>query len=151
MSLYGHHEALAAMASSRSTPIQHNALKPTSRLRLLMPTVRPPHIHDPSSVLPLPQTATTTPRSPRLRPTPTNRLIRSRSGSASDPVPVAAAVPPTPMPADTGSEWLGVPYKFEIVQEELQIDGYQMYAVEKWYFPAIYMNSRSFIYWGTGS
>lgn len=29
-------------------------------------------------------------------------------------------------------QWLGKACKFEIVQEHLQIEGYQMYAVEKW-------------------
>jgi hypothetical protein len=107
-----------------------------------MPTVRPAHIythhHIPSPLPSIP------PRSPRLKPT-TSKLIRSRSGSASipssDPIPLTTS-PASPAPSpdvagDVGSEWLGKPCKFEIVQEQLQIEGYQMYAVEKWY--AIYV------------
>ncbi|KAF5363541.1 hypothetical protein D9756_000366 [Leucocoprinus leucothites] len=33
---------------------------------------------------------------------------------------------------DTALEWLGLPLAFDVVQEQLEIDGYQMYAVEKW-------------------
>ncbi|KAH7929471.1 hypothetical protein BV22DRAFT_1002592 [Leucogyrophana mollusca] len=98
--------------------------------RLLMPTVRSTSQSSLSSpVSPTPPT-----RSPRIKPTPA-RLIRSRSGSASatlssSPDPNAFQFPVQ----DTGSAWLGKPYKFELVPdaESLQLTGYQMYAVEKW-------------------
>jgi hypothetical protein len=42
-----------------------------------------------------------------------------------------AAVPDVPG-HETALEWLGLPLAFDVVQEQLEIDGYQMYAVEKW-------------------
>lgn len=30
-------------------------------------------------------------------------------------------------------QWFGLALKFEIVQDQLEVQGYQMYAVEKWY------------------
>lgn len=107
-----------------------SAMESSPRLRLLMPRVR----HAQATPL--------IPRSPRLRPT-TSKLIRSRSGSTShtseDPITVSS---------DVGSDWLGFPSRFEIVQEQLQIDGYQMYAVEKWY--ACRIRSRYRVYPFTG-
>jgi hypothetical protein len=32
-----------------------------------------------------------------------------------------------------GQIWLGKNANFEIVQEQLQLDGFQLFAVEKWY------------------
>lgn len=33
---------------------------------------------------------------------------------------------------NTALEWLGLPLAFDVMHDELEIDGYQMYAVEKW-------------------
>jgi hypothetical protein len=107
-----------------------------------MPTVRPPrHPYT------FPSPAQPPPRSPRLKPT-TNILIRSRSGSAShvasdvnlstiniSPALSFAAIGGGPNGGEVGMEWLGKPCRFEFVQESLQIEGYQMYAVEKWCVP----------------
>jgi hypothetical protein len=128
---------LSQPTTATTTPTANtNALL---RQPLLMPTVRlaflPP---TPQSQIPdasPPQQPLAAHRSPRLKPT-TAKLIRSRSGSASasDPVFADANVPPLPVPSlgDVGLEWIGIPCKFEVVQEQLEIEGYQMYAVEKW-------------------
>ncbi|KAH7914333.1 hypothetical protein BJ138DRAFT_1144062 [Hygrophoropsis aurantiaca] len=98
--------------------------------RLLMPTVRSTQNPLSSPTSPVQQPT----RSPRIKPT-SARLIRARSGSAS------AAFSSSPDPnifhfpvQDTGSAWLGKPYRFELIpgEESLQLVGYQLYAVEKW-------------------
>jgi hypothetical protein len=32
-----------------------------------------------------------------------------------------------------GQFWLGMDANFQVVQEQLQLDGFQLFAVEKWY------------------
>jgi hypothetical protein len=137
---------------SQSPPVPvpttaHNNNDP--RPRLLMPTVRPPRHPQPPYTFPSP--AQPPPRSPRLKPT-TNILIRSRSGSASHVASDVNLSTTNTSPAlsfaaiggpnggaggggEVGMEWLGKPCRFEFVQESLQIEGYQMYAVEKWCVP----------------
>lgn len=39
---------------------------------------------------------------------------------------------PRPTPESLASEWLGLPLHFEVVEERVEVQGYQMYAVEKW-------------------
>jgi hypothetical protein len=111
----------------------------SNALRLLMPTVRSPSLHHNQQQPTSPQTA---PRSPRLKPT-TTKLIRSRSGSASFSAEPAVAPPQ----CDVGSEWIGLPGKFQVVQEELQIQGYQMYAVEKWCVSLSFISRPQFTLW----
>lgn len=77
-----------------------------------MPTVRPPRT---SSTSP-------TPRSPRLKP----KLIRARSAS------VSVTVTQDITDSDVGALWIGKSCRFQVEQELLEIEGYQMYAVEKW-------------------
>lgn len=82
--------------------------------RLLIPTVRRPSDGN----------------SPKTASKLTSRVARSASGSTShhsSPDPGAAPRPLT----WAGKEWIGVECKFEIL-EELELEGYQMYAVEKW-------------------
>ncbi|KAF9009063.1 hypothetical protein BDQ17DRAFT_1422232 [Cyathus striatus] len=70
------------------------------------------------------------PRSPRLTPKhhPRSRAA-SVSPSLSEQVALARQNPPL---HDVASEWIGLPVHFELVHEQLEIDGYQLYAVEKW-------------------
>jgi hypothetical protein len=85
-----------------------------TRKRLLIPTVRRP----------------TDGNSPRLASKPASRVARSTSGSPShhsSPDPGATQRPLT----SVGKEWFGVDCRFEIL-EELELEGYQIYAVEKW-------------------
>ena len=85
-----------------------------ARRRLLIPTVR----------------RSGDANSPKPSSRPVSRVMRSTSGSTShhsSPDPGA-----TPRPLTwAGKEWIGVDCKFEIV-EEFELEGYQIYAVEKW-------------------
>ncbi|KAF7775911.1 hypothetical protein Agabi119p4_4304 [Agaricus bisporus var. burnettii] len=54
---------------------------------------------------------------PRVRPSPSSSCARSPSQDPSH---------------DTALQWLGLPLNFDVVDDHLQIEGYQMYAVEKW-------------------
>jgi hypothetical protein len=90
--------------------------------RLLMPTVRP---NAGASVSP--------PHSPRLRAMPM-KLARNRSHSHSQSLADADLSLLHIPSADIGLQWLGVPLKFDLIEAEVEIEGYQMYAVEKWYF-----------------
>ncbi|KAM5540531.1 hypothetical protein V8D89_005989 [Ganoderma adspersum] len=85
----------------------------TTRKRLLMPTVR--------SVKPIP------PRIPDSKPSP-SRLGRNRAGSLS----VAVANEPQERTSVGASEWLPGGERFEVVEEQLELEGFQIYAVEKW-------------------
>lgn len=35
-------------------------------------------------------------------------------------------------PTEVGMRWFGLPVRFHVVDASLEVDGYQMYAVEKW-------------------
>ncbi|TFK75888.1 hypothetical protein BDN72DRAFT_355244 [Pluteus cervinus] len=85
---------------------------------LLVPAVRSPA-----------QSSLPRPRSPRLRPAPP-KLIRARSGSTSLPIP-HHDTPPF-VPPSYAEECFGIPLKFVAEPELLRLEGYQMYAVEKW-------------------
>ncbi len=89
-------------------------------LRLLMPTVRLPR--SPSST---PGSPVSPPKSPKVKQ-PAAKLMRSRSASTH----VSPELPCTPK--GIGLQWFGKTCKFEIVQDQLEIEGYQLYAVEKW-------------------
>ncbi|TBU49553.1 hypothetical protein BD309DRAFT_947112 [Dichomitus squalens] len=84
----------------------------TSR-RLLMPTVR--------AVRP------TSPRVPNSKPSP-SKLGRGRAGS----LPVSVVNEPQERTVVGASEWLPGGEKFEVVEEQLELEGFQIYAVEKW-------------------
>jgi hypothetical protein len=121
----------------RSTPGPTNVYH--SPGRLLMPTLRPQQdllsyssanlsatgVHGNTPVIP--------PRSPRLRPT-AGKLIRTKSGTHSsiDASSSSPHIPFSPIFVDIGTEWLGIPLKFEVVEDQIEVEGFQMYAVEKW-------------------
>jgi len=50
-----------------------------------------------------------------------SRLLLPRLGPA-----------PHPLARNAALEWIGLPLAFDVVHDELQVNGYQMYAVEKW-------------------
>jgi hypothetical protein len=84
--------------------------------RLLMPMVRPVHASNPSPP----------PKLQRFSPV---KHSRSRAGS------LAQTMPPSPDPNSsppTSVDWIGSGCRFEVVEEQLELSGYQMYAVEKW-------------------
>lgn len=85
-----------------------------ARKRLLIPSVRRPNDGN----------------SPKLASKSASRVARTTSGSPShhsSPDPGATQRPLT----SVGKEWIGVGCKFEILAE-LELEGYQIYAVEKW-------------------
>ncbi|KAF9646031.1 hypothetical protein BDM02DRAFT_3148177 [Thelephora ganbajun] len=85
-----------------------------TRKRLLIPTVR----------------RSSDGNSPKFVSKPASRVARSTSGSTSyhsSPDPGASPRPVT----WAGKEWIGVDCRFELL-EELELEGYQIYAVEKW-------------------
>ncbi|KAI0084175.1 hypothetical protein BDY19DRAFT_898854 [Irpex rosettiformis] len=84
--------------------------------RLLMPTVRQAR-PSPACILPK-----TTRFSPSKNP-------RSRAGS------LVHTVPPSPDPNASPAplvDWIGGGLRFEVVEEQIELSGYQIYAVEKW-------------------
>ena len=86
-----------------------------TRKRLLIPTVR----------------RSSDGNSPRIASRSASRIARSTSGSTSHhSSPDPGATPARPL-TWTGKEWIGVDCRFEIL-EELELEGYQIYAVEKW-------------------
>ena len=68
---------------------------------------------------------------PPPRPAAATKLMRARSASVNTPPLPAPALPPPP-PRDAGKDWLGRRCRFDVVQDLLELEGYQIYAVEKW-------------------
>ncbi|OJA18986.1 hypothetical protein AZE42_00374 [Rhizopogon vesiculosus] len=92
--------------------------------RLLIPTVRSP------VPPPLPQS----PPSPPTRRQTSSKLIRSRSGSATASLQSAAFNAGTTGASQyyIGELWIGRKSRFQIDEDRIELQGYQMYAVEKW-------------------
>lgn len=118
---HSHHNASRLSVSQTPSPYlspQTSGFAPqylgVTRKRLLIPTVR--RFSDGNS--------------PRLAPKPPSRVTKSASGSPSHPSspdPGATQRPLNPV----GKEWIGADCRFEIL-EELDLEGYQIYAVDKW-------------------
>ncbi|KAF7352772.1 hypothetical protein MVEN_01243800 [Mycena venus] len=83
---------------------------------LLLPTVRQPNPRPPAQ-----QTHS------RTKSTST-KLVRPNASS----LDVTAPLPRPWSPTDIANDWIGLPLHFEIVTERLELEGYQIYAVEKW-------------------
>lgn len=86
--------------------------------RLLMPTVRPTR---PLNTSPASRTS-----SAKLSPA---KHSRSRAGS------LAPSSQPSPDPsflASVSIDWIGDGRRFEVVEDQLEVEGFQLYAVEKW-------------------
>ncbi|KAI0068856.1 hypothetical protein BV25DRAFT_1792230 [Artomyces pyxidatus] len=81
-----------------------------------------------------------TPGAASLLPSPynTRRLLMPTVRAPAPPsIPKSPKIKPTTSTArrehDVGAEWFGkAGVRFEVVQEQLEIEGYQIYAVEKW-------------------
>ncbi|TFK91811.1 hypothetical protein K466DRAFT_582454 [Polyporus arcularius HHB13444] len=84
--------------------------------RLLMPTVRSPR---PSGI---------SPRLPPSTKSSPSKLGRSRAGSIS----VNVSLDGGERTAVGASDWLVGGERFEVVEEQLELEGFQIYAVEKW-------------------
>ncbi|KDQ64523.1 hypothetical protein JAAARDRAFT_187846 [Jaapia argillacea MUCL 33604] len=120
-----HYPSFSATSATMSAAVVDVRAK-----RLLMPTVRVPRLGpapSPSNTITPNIPVGASPRSKHKHSG--SRIIRSRSGSTS----VLALPEPVPqVPEFAGEEWLGPNHKFDVVQEQLEIEGYQLYAVEKW-------------------
>lgn len=119
------HLTVSTTHSSRtapSTPVDSPSASPghangTQPRRLLMPTVRPT------------KQTMGSPKIPHSKASP-SKMTRSRAGSGSNPSflsdlsdkSTSISVP----------DWVGGGRKFEIVEEQIELTGYQIYAVEKW-------------------
>jgi hypothetical protein len=102
--------------SSTSSPMSFDDSLP----RLLLPAVRTPR------TLPPP-------------PPPPSRSPKIKSSSSRSSRTRLVSPPPQPPPdprepyLTTGQVWLGKNANFEIVQDQLQLEGFQLFAVEKWF------------------
>jgi hypothetical protein len=133
------HSSKAQSPSLSQPAVAHGVIN--SR-RLLMPTVRPVFVHSAAEAVSLPSLPLPTSASPRhwSRPNPA-RLMRNVSGTQSQSnslgdaylsqFQLSASAKPESSP-NVGSRWVGLPLRFEIVEESLEIEGYQLFAVEKW-------------------
>ncbi|TFK55736.1 hypothetical protein OE88DRAFT_1652183 [Heliocybe sulcata] len=127
---YGSPRSLSVPSSPQMTPLASSAsmtgILDQKPKRLLLPTVRTP------KALPTPASHSGDSHSSNASPRSRHRhsgskLIRSRSGSTS-----LAPSEPSSVADSVGEIWLGSKSKFHILQEQLEIEGYQLYAVEKW-------------------
>lgn len=100
-----------------SMPTAHDV--PACGRILLMPTVR--QARTGTSIWPAS-------RMPSVKSSPA-KMSRSRAGS------VVASLQPSPdlsaTPTDT-VDWIGGGCRFEVVEDQIHLEGYQIYAVEKW-------------------
>lgn len=81
-------------------------------------------------------------RQPQSRPPAPLTHHRNRSKLPRPSVDIATAPRPW-SPADTAQDWIGLPLRFDIVTDRLELDGYQIYAVEKWYTCCFLLAIRS--------
>ncbi|KAJ7771390.1 hypothetical protein DFH07DRAFT_1057717 [Mycena maculata] len=71
-------------------------------------------------------------RQPQSRPSAPLTHHRTKSKLARASVDITAPLPRPWSLTDTANDWIGLPLRFEIVTDRLELDGYQIYAVEKW-------------------
>lgn len=86
--------------------------------KLLLPTVRPTRLSNPSPAFKV--------SSAKLSPA---KPSRSRAGSQ------GPSLQPSPDPsflATASVDWIGGGRRFEVVEDQLELAGFQLYAVEKW-------------------
>ncbi|KAF7331989.1 hypothetical protein MKEN_00079200 [Mycena kentingensis (nom. inval.)] len=63
----------------------------------------------------------------------THHRTHSKLTRPSNPSVDLAPTAPRPVnPTDIAQQWIGLPLHFDIAAERVQLDGYQIYAVEKW-------------------
>lgn len=97
----------------------HLHVAPTRRL--LMPTVRATR-----------SSSNNSPRTNVPAKPPTAKLSRSRAGST------VALTQPSPDLSERSvtigyTDWIGGGRKFEVVEDQIELEGFQIYAVEKWF------------------
>ena len=104
------------------TPNPHRFPSLTSLpyLRLLLPTVRNPRSN-----------ASSSPPPPASHKSPKSKSYSSRSGRSRRASPQRAPdLQDSSVPI--GQTWLGKSANFEIVHDQLELEGFQLFAVEKW-------------------
>ncbi|KAI0765510.1 hypothetical protein BC629DRAFT_1596637 [Irpex lacteus] len=114
-------QSLSVPSNGSLTLIPQHSSSNVSRVeglshRLLMPTTRETR---PSHTFILPKSSKFSP----------SKHSRSRAGS------LVHTVPPSPDPnasPPTSVDWVGGGCRFEVVEEQIELWGYQIYAVEKW-------------------
>jgi hypothetical protein len=84
-----------------------------------MPTLLLPTVRQPQSRPHLPPTHNRT----------KSKLVRPNASS----LDITAPLPRPWSPTDIANDWIGLPLHFDIVTDRLELEGYQIYAVEKWY------------------
>jgi len=60
---------------------------------------------------------------------------RARSGGIGSAQLHMSVTPPTPGPRRYAFTWVSKLGRFDIIQEEVEVEGYQIYAVQKWCVP----------------
>ncbi|KAJ6485040.1 hypothetical protein C8R47DRAFT_1217080 [Mycena vitilis] len=80
---------------------------------LLLPTVRLPVVRSPA---------------PSTHNRTRSKLARPNASS----LDITAPLPRPWSPTDTANDWIGLPLRFDIVADRRELEGYQIYAVEKW-------------------
>ncbi|KAH9951569.1 hypothetical protein B0H21DRAFT_716557 [Amylocystis lapponica] len=116
------HSAQSQSLSLPHTPLYSpqvsstNVFQIASPKRLLMPMVR-----------------SARPGSPRISSSKPSsaKAPRSRAGSSSTTALASTEIPERVSPPAI-PDWIGGGRKFEVVEEHLELEGYQIYAVEKW-------------------
>ena len=88
----------------------------TRPFKLLLPTVRPSRNSPPSSTI----------ASAKSSPA---KYSRSKAGSSA-PSLQTSPDPSSLLPMSV--DWIGGGRRFEVVQDQLELEGFQLYAVEKW-------------------
>ncbi|KAJ7095410.1 hypothetical protein B0H15DRAFT_1020241, partial [Mycena belliarum] len=71
-------------------------------------------------------------RQPESRSTAPLSHHRTRSKAARPSIDIAAPLPRLTSPTDIAKDWIGLPLHFDIVTDRLELEGYQIYAVQKW-------------------
>ncbi|KAJ6539368.1 hypothetical protein B0H19DRAFT_1240124 [Mycena capillaripes] len=72
------------------------------------------------------------PQSRHLAPSTHNRARSRLSRPNGSSLDITAPLPRPWSPNDVANDWIGLPLRFEIVTDRLELEGYQIYAVEKW-------------------
>jgi hypothetical protein len=97
--------------------------------RLLLPTVRNPRLNPPTS-------PPSVHKSPKIK-SPPSRSSRSRLASPQ------LTLDPRDSLITIGQLWLGKDADFEIVHDQLELDGFQLFAVEKWFVRSLVISQES--------
>ncbi|KAF7355334.1 hypothetical protein MSAN_01449900 [Mycena sanguinolenta] len=71
-------------------------------------------------------------RQPQSRPPVQSTHNRTRSKLVRPSVDITTPLPRPWTPTDVAKHWIGLPLHFDIVTDRLELEGFQIYAVQKW-------------------